>query len=276
MKLLVLVVCLFSSLVQAEEVSPETTNPEIRTVKGNHVYYLPANPTDKTVITIGGTSSLPSDLKNVHEWALAKGFRVIGLDYENEVISTACWTHEDPGCFDNYRDEISFGRDRSDLVQVDSANSIINRIVALQRYLKWNIDYKKVILIGHSQGAGHVAYIAKFSAFGKVIMTGGPHDFVNGSVAGWVRRHPETNFQKFFTFIHKRDLFGTESPLEVSKVLMGGNPKIETVKDAIEEEEEDVNAAPVQIYVTDRNFPDPHNSYTDPAFKKIWDKFLKL
>lgn len=231
------------------EVSPEVTGAFIRKVKGNHLFYESQTPNGLTLITIGGTNSSPQEFKNVHQWALNLGYRVLALDYENEVISTLCWNVSDFSCFDTYREEIVFGKPVSDLVKVDFNNSILNRLEKLLSYLKWDIDWHKVVLVGHSQGAGHVAYLAKFLPVAKVIMTGGPHDFikVRGS-ASWTHKPSQA---KFLTFIHKNDFFGTESVLGVSESLGS------------------------EVTMTEIPFQDPHNSYNAEIFQNIWLGFLE-
>lgn len=77
----------------AGEVSPTITDSRIRLVKGAHQIFNAKTTSVKTLITIGGTNSHPSDFKNVHEWAAERGYRVIGLDYENELTSVVCLTN---------------------------------------------------------------------------------------------------------------------------------------------------------------------------------------
>jgi pimeloyl-ACP methyl ester carboxylesterase len=258
---------LIAGSVRAAEVSPTLTDKNIRTVKGNHQYYLPVRDNGKVLITIGGTNSAPAEFKNVHQWALAKGYRVLGVDYENEVISTLCQNNSDRTCFDKYRDEIVFGQEGSSLVKVNETNSISNRLLRLLIHLRWSVLWENVVLVGHSQGAGHVAYLAKHFRVSKVIMTGGPHDFYPGfGPAAWTLAPSMTDPSLYTSFLHWKDFFGTETQVGSSKALMG-NVDVISIHDSITREG--------QIYISDLPFQDPHNSFTDLAYKKVWDKLLE-
>lgn len=233
------------------------TDKNIRTVKGNHQYFLPEKDNGKVLITIGGTNSAPSEFRNVHQWAVAKGYRVLGVDYENEVISTICQYNTDRTCFDKYREGIVF----------DGVSSIQNRLLQLLIHLRWSVLWENVVLVGHSQGAGHVAYLAKHFRVSKVIMTGGPHDFYPGhGPAAWTLAPSHTDPALFISFLHWKDFFGTETQIGSSKALMGNVDVISIHNQIIREG---------QIYISDYPFQDPHNSFTDRAYEKVWDKLLE-
>ena len=67
------------SAAMAGEVPPSATDAKIRQVSGPHQVYSAKTTSAKTLITIGGTNSHPADFKNVHMWAVERGYRVIGL-----------------------------------------------------------------------------------------------------------------------------------------------------------------------------------------------------
>lgn len=263
-------VLLISFASMGMEISPSETDSKIRMVRGPHQAFIPKDKGTKTVIMIGGTGSRPSDYMNILLTAQGKGYRVLGVDYENEVISTVCRESSNRHCFDSFRAEIVFGNPESDLVKVNERNSIAYRILKLTQYLGWKVEWEDVILIGHSQGAGHVAYLAKHFNVHKVIMLGGPQDyFTSHGPANWTLDRGETSPARFYSFLHEKDFFGVDMQIALARVLMGHlNMEIQKVADEIPADSRS------RIFVTDLPMPDPHNSFWNPAFKKIWDKLL--
>lgn len=259
------------SAAMAGEVAPSVTDAKIRQVTGPHQVYAAKASTAKTLITIGGTNSHPGEFKSVHQWAVERGYRVIGLDYENEVISTLCQTSGDHKCFDNYRSEIVFGQAVSPLVKVNESNSIAHRLLKLFLHLRWNVEWQDVVLVGHSQGAGHVAFLAKKFNVHKVIMTGGPHDYYPGlGPAAWTLESSETDPRNFYAFLHEKDYFGTETQIGSARVLTGElNTELVKIYD-------DIPASTSgQIFISNYPFHDPHNSFTNVVYRKVWEFLLQ-
>ena len=141
---------------------------------------------------IVGTGAHATDSRAMDSVFASWGYHVISLDYENNVITTVCSPSEDSTCFDRYRKEIITGAAVSEKVQVDSTNSLLNRFNYLLRYLvrkdaagKWNEFFangkpvwNKIITAGHSQGAGHAAYLGKMFQLDRVLMFSGPQDYL--------------------------------------------------------------------------------------------------
>lgn len=266
-------------------VPPPATDPNIRLVKGDHL--VTADPSASSngllVITIGGTNSRPSEFEFVAKLAAALGYRVLSVDYPNEVISTLCQSDRDATCFDTYRSEIVTGRGTNPRVDVDVTNSIENRVAALFDHLVkanssiWadlrtpagELDWSKVVLVGHSQGAGHVAYLGKLHAVKRIIMTGGPHDKTAHGLARWVTTPGPTSPKRHFAFLHEKDFFGSALQVEVARGLLADPASpIVSVVDSIP------SAIDAHIYMTDLQVPDPHNSLAHPRFTNVWKPLL--
>src|SRR4051794_25924835 len=92
-------------------ISPNDTDPAIDQVDGMHLAWAPAVSNGHLVIVLGGTNSRPAEMQSFDEAAVALGNFVVGVDYENEVISTVCRNNPDPLCFDRFRKEIVLGVD---------------------------------------------------------------------------------------------------------------------------------------------------------------------
>jgi len=134
----------------------------------------------------------------------------------------------DPDCHRRFRGELTFGQNvadpngyQADLVgmNVSQANSVMNRLLTLVEYLRtsypsenWGqfqrrdsggicsttnttygvceLDWSKVVPVGHSLGAGVALYLSKFKAVDRLGMISGPFDeYVVGptlTVAPWI------------------------------------------------------------------------------------------
>ncbi len=165
--------------------------------------------TKKLLISIPGTTGPGDVMRSFDSVAALIGYHAISLDYPNNRNTASLINSTDKEVFNKFRQELDFGTPVSDSVNVDSANSIVNRITKLVIYLAktrptegWNnfldggrIIWERVTLAGHSQGAGHVSYIAHAFRVHKVIMLSGPQDFLanfNIRLHGYLRlqKHP--------------------------------------------------------------------------------------
>ena len=65
-------------------------------------------------------------------------------------------------------------KDASRVADHDVINTL--RIRNEQVVNEYSIDWSKVILSGHSQGAGHAAYIGKHMVLGRLVLISGPQE----------------------------------------------------------------------------------------------------
>ena len=203
-------------------VLPSSTDEEIQSTVF-HCAYVDTRKSlqGKLFVFLGGTGSSPQNYASINKTATSLGYHVINLNYPNTVNGLACKDRTDSNCFANYHEEVIFGGTQSDLVNVNAANSIHNRILKLlQRLHKmnpnngWNqffngdeMVYSKFVLAGHSQGGGHAAYMAQKFAVDRVVLFSAPNDYsdVNGKPAAWCRNEFATSAERFFGLMHKRD-----------------------------------------------------------------------
>lgn len=171
---------------------------------------------------IGGSFSTPKNYNFVCEHAASLGLDVISLSYPNDVATAPLGESSDPMIFDNYRDEICFGNQVSNVVDVNAANSINSRTIKLLQYL--NIEYptqnwsqylsesntlrwEKIVVAGHSQGSGHAGYLGKKNLVDRVIMFSGPNDYntTNDEPANWLTQNGATPLNKHYSLLHVQD-----------------------------------------------------------------------
>ncbi len=204
-------------------ISPNQTDPSYASTDLSH--YVVRNTKihlDKLLLFIGGSFSIPKDYNLVCNHAATIGLDVISLSYPNNVGTAPLGTSNDPLIFDNYRDELCFGNQVSNVVSVDVLNSISTRVTKLLLFLKatypdqnWGqyltanntILWNKVILAGHSQGSGHACYIAKKNLADRVVMLSGPNDYSTNfsSPANWLTQTGQTPTNKHFSLLHTQD-----------------------------------------------------------------------
>ncbi|NKF22283.1 BPSS1187 family protein [Solimonas marina] len=232
---------------QSFHVAPGDTGDGISNTLGQdrmHYVVEPAHDGRRNalIVFLGGTSSTPSDYTTLADHLGSLGYGVIDLRYpDGRAVGSLCNTND--VCFTNVRGETAFGANiayeagastySSLIVQVDAANSIIGRVVAVIDYLA-NLDdatdadywdqfliadaaspyiakhfgpaypnWSKIIISGHSQGGGDAAFIAMHlpadSPVKRVVMLSSPNDNVDGlSSASWISDASTTPLDRFW------------------------------------------------------------------------------
>jgi len=145
----------------------------------------------KLCVLLSGSYSRPRAYRLFMNMAAREGFHVTGLVYPDDHSILVCDYVENEKCYDNMRREVVYGTPVSDQVSVDSANCIMHRLRSLLEYLAakepldgWNLFIlggrmrtDLMVFVGHSQGAGHAAYIANDNPVDRVIMFSGLDDY---------------------------------------------------------------------------------------------------
>jgi|KBSMisStandDraft_5_1062788.scaffolds.fasta_scaffold00412_19 hypothetical protein len=284
---LALVAGSFAQITQ-HKIDPSATAAEIKTIHGPHLalYDPSVKHRDKLLLFIVGTNGGSGDWLNFAEYAAKLGYHALCLDYKNTVITTTCVESKDSACFDGFRKEIMFGTPVSDLVDVDSANSIINRTIKGLQWLAknfpnegWgqyfsgnNIKWQSVVAAGHSQGAGHVAYLGKRFLLDRIIILAGPQDYLAmyHSPAPWQKLKSTTPLQNIYACLHVKDPYGFDRQLANCNAIMQNtssdttmvNPGMQPVK-------------PRHIFVASNETKDAHFAFHDEAFRPVWDFLLQ-
>ena len=163
-------------------------------------------------VYICGTGCNPTE-NNPSSWWLSttadRGIATIGLSYQwgpytDTERNIKCYeesggrnstTQAILGC---YHSDIIFGGDDSGLVDVTTCNSIEGRLTSLLKYLimtrpeseGWakylspvgsnmdEINYEHFIFSGHSQGSGHVCFLAKHVKLARAVFVSGPQEYI--------------------------------------------------------------------------------------------------
>jgi hypothetical protein len=177
---------------------------------------------NKLLLFIGGSYSIPKNYNIVCDHASSIGLDVISLSYPNNVATASLGGINDQYVFDNYRDELCFGNQVSNVVAVDVLNSINTRALKLIQYLNntypdqnWGqyltaqntLQWDKIIVSGHSQGSGHACYLAKKRLVNRVVMFSGPNDYSTffNAPANWLTQSGLTPLSKHYSLLHIQD-----------------------------------------------------------------------
>jgi hypothetical protein len=274
--------------VHVVSVTPDSTDMAIRTIHGNHFAYTNASvvPKHRLVFMIEGTGSAAQDLFSFDSSIAALGYAVISLDYPDNVITTTCSNSTDSGCFDSFRQEIVFGTPVSPIVDVDSSNCLYHRLLAFLQYLVrrvpgqgWDeyiegdrIQWEKIIAAGHSQGAGHAAYLGKHFPLAKVMIFSGPQDYLGffHTPAGWLSEKSRTAPSRYYAFLHIRDPYDFNKQLANCKVLMGSADTLMVSPEMAVPAGSGLSAGKRRhILVTNIETKNPHGSTLDPLFRQV-------
>jgi hypothetical protein len=203
-------------------VAAAATDVNINTWLDDHYAYRDTRTTarGRLLVYLPGSYGKPVNSLRFLKEIAAAGDHVIGLRYPNtwEVIDL-CASATDLACFENVRLEIIDGTDRSSLVSVSAANSIVNRLTKLLLYLDsayptegWGQflaagqpNWPLIAMSGHSQGAGHAAVLGKYYGLDRVLMFAAPGDSNSNGIAPWQNRAHVTPTAGYFGFNHLRD-----------------------------------------------------------------------
>ncbi|MGO4290325.1 BPSS1187 family protein [Chitinophaga sp. RAB17] len=267
--------------VKLQSVSPETTGAGISTVHSPHLAVTPMekNNRHQLLVMIPGTGGSAVHFRAFDSCFAEMGYYVVTLDYLNNVITTVCSKSEDSTCFDHFRQEIMFGSPVSDKVAVDSVNSLVNRLTKLLQYLaKQDVVWEeflrhgqprwdKIIAAGHSQGAGHAAYMGKQFKLRGVLMFSGPQDYLQyfNAPAHWQEVNGRTPVSRYYAFLHVQDPFNYQ--YQVADVALINH---HAVTDTTMVQPQTPVHSTRSILVTDINKSDKHGSTVGMEFIPVW------
>jgi hypothetical protein len=204
-------------------VHPKLTDPAYSI--GDESHFVITNTkvrNNRLLLFIGGSYSTPKEHFIFCEHAASMGFDVISLSYPNGVATASLGVSSDSLIFDHYRQELCFGTPLSNVVSVDSLNSISTRAVKLIQFLKatypnqnWDqylntfnsLSWDRIVVAGHSQGSGHACYLAKKKLMERVLMFSGPNDYSSNftTPANWLKQSGVTPITRHLALLHMQD-----------------------------------------------------------------------
>ena len=211
-----------SAQINSLEVAPIETDSNYDIDENKHLIVRnDSTNNNKLFLFIGGTFSEPSLYQSISSFAAGLGFDAISLSYKNNVAATFFANFENEIIFDNYRQHLCYGTPLT-FIQVDTLNSINVRAIKLLEYLhdtyptqNWDqylesdntLNWSKIVVGGHSQGAGHACYFGKFEPVDRVLMFAGPNDYSEHfeRPANWLSVPGITPLERHFSYLHLFD-----------------------------------------------------------------------
>lgn len=281
-------ILLLSAEVRAQvkvlRVDPNETDSAIATVHGPHIaaYDPQVASRHRLFLFLVGTGGKAAGSLPIDSVFAGWGYHAISLDYEDNVVAVSNAHSLDSTSFDRYREAIVTGAPVDAKIKVDPANSILNRFQKLLVYLvKYDPDggwgefveggqpvWSHVIVAGHSQGAGHAAYIGKMFSVDRVLMFSGPQDYLDDlhEPAPWLARKSATPPSRFFAFLNQEDPFNVHHQIANCAVLMDlSKPETLTVTPG------EVIDGHYQILINDYPTQQHHGSTLFPQFEDVWE-----
>lgn len=224
--IIIIPVFLFASLSAQTVymVRPSQANPLVtENDDSNYIYINTSVPQlNRLFIFFPGTGAAPKAYKEILKTAANMGYHAIGLSYNNsQTISSLC-NGEPADCQGLARAEIFYGQGSSAVVAVDSTHCIRRRITDLLHYLDisypsagWgqfltpqdSIDWSKICVSGHSQGAGMASVIAYWYNVYRAAFfaSGGDWSGTVQDVADWMKQPSATPASAKYAFTHIHD-----------------------------------------------------------------------
>jgi hypothetical protein len=201
-------------------IAPKVTDATITTALSNHFASVQTGGTLKNVLYLffPGTNRNPTNCRATTEKAASLGYHSIGLMYDNLVAGNPlCSATGDITCHSRARLEVIDGVNRHPSVNVNTANSLINRLTKLLVYLNktrpthgWGQyllngkpNWSKIIVSGHSQGGAIAGVIGRHYPIKKVVMISMIDFLNNGKIPDWVAS--QTNKGKYYALTNLND-----------------------------------------------------------------------
>jgi len=201
-------------------IAPKTTDPNITTALNSHYVTVQTGGVHKNILYVflPGTYRTPGGCKATPNKAASMGFHAIGLMYDNLVAGNPlCSATGDITCHRRARHEVIDGVDRHPQVNVNQANSLVNRLYKLLVYLnntyptqEWGQyiqngapKWEKIIIGGHSQGGAVAGVLGKFYPVKKVIAFSMIDFLNNGQIPDWETL--PANKEKYYGLINPAD-----------------------------------------------------------------------
>jgi len=226
-----------SADVMYEQVASSLVDANAPTIRSAHLTARDpeARPRQLLAIYLPGTGGTANSEGPILDVLARDGYHAISLDYPNSVTAAVFRPARERRAFDRYREDVVFGGRADDSLTVAPASSIASRISALLLHLAatrgdqgWSqfvegasVCWPKLVLIGHSQGSGHAAYLAQRRRVEKVLVIAGPQDYLTAlrMPAPWLGGASRTPRSRFRTLLHRDDEYDAQLQLAANRSL---------------------------------------------------------
>ena len=211
--------------LRSYRVTPSSTDPAIQRFNAPHLVLSGLNPSPNAelLLFLSGTSGQPDTASDLLTVAAEAGYRVISLAYNDDpAVVQVCKTNPDPDCSGLVRHRRIYGDAATSLIDDQPQEAIVNRLVHLLQKLDsdhptegWGgylqdgaLRWDRLVLMGHSQGAGMAAYMAQRAEVARVVLFSSPWDNYGhqDTIAPWILEGPgKTPTERWYGAYHARE-----------------------------------------------------------------------
>lgn len=240
----------------ARILDPTITDPSITPVErtglgrvdpGHYVAApVPSAARGRLLLLFPGTNAPGRGLREWADCAAAEGYHALSLDYVNTVLVASLQTSDDPQVFARFRELVMFGGWTMQLptgaaLSVAAPDGVMNRLRKALVYLAavrpeegWgaylssgDVRWTAVTAMGHSQGSGIAVALGQEHALEKVVISGGPQDYVDAAhrPAAWLERPSATPRERYLAFLGVHDEHDINKQLPGAALVMNATPR---------------------------------------------------
>lgn len=126
----------------------------------------------------------------------------------HESMMAACKRHNgSANLYEDLRLEVCFGKsiEQPSLLGLEFTDSINYWYESLRGVMTPLDHWKRTIVVGHSQGAGHALFISQKRPVAGVVMIAGPADTTKGKLAPWSSQPSLTPTSRQLLMVHAQD-----------------------------------------------------------------------
>lgn len=223
------------------EITPTTADPGLKTDQNEaNVVVMPAGtPRPELMVWLPGSNGHPKGDESIIATGAKGGYRVIGLQYNNQfTVENKCGPQHDPECLTKMRAVRFDGSAQDAVVPNTVAEGVEHRLTMLLKYLAakypdegWGqyLDgdmpaWKKIVLAGHSQGAGMTAYIAKKREVARAVLFSGGADGEGLSLetrkwSSWLTAPSKTPMDRWYAEYNAKEAIALAEPYNYVDIL---------------------------------------------------------
>ncbi|MCU1414132.1 MAG: hypothetical protein JWN80_1472 [Microbacteriaceae bacterium] len=249
-------------------------------------------PGSPLLLFLPATRAVPRDYREFLSMASQTGFHVLALDYSNRGTSVVKTCAGIPDCYAAVQQNRFDGTDPNGWSAIPPEDSILNRLRSALTHLRttdpsggWaryatgdHVNWKNIVVAGHSQGGGQSAFIAHRHRVHAAIMFSSPVQTDAGVPATWLTTKGATPASHLYGFVNSHDMY-YQNVIGSWRALGMGEP-VNAKDDLLE-----FRNAHTIVSTRDYGTPDESHLWTatdstpklangTPAYAKVWQWLL--
>lgn len=154
------------------------------------------------VLFLPGTGATPAEYETLLEAAARQGHHILGLSYSSYPFAVSqsnvwCTGQTSPSlCNEGLHESVLFGGGEGSIWEVPRNESVETRLISALATAGWSsmfqagadsVDWTRVVVSGHSQGASHAAYLSVVRPVQAAVLFSGPQE-CPACAKSWVGR----------------------------------------------------------------------------------------